>query len=166
MTSSQNKSHSVTLWTLVALIIGSTVGAGIFSLPQNIASVAGPGAMLIGWLVAGVGMLSVAFVFQILARRKPHLDSGVYSYVRAGLGDFIGFTSGWGYWLGSVMAQVGYATLFFNTLGHYLLLFDADRDEGTIFGLKPCHQPSGRGQWSIRGENLGVAQAVYLEGEK
>ena len=126
MTSSQNKSHSVTLWTLVALIIGSTVGAGIFSLPQNIASVAGPGAMLIGWLVAGIGMLSVAFVFQILARRKPHLDSGVYSYVRAGLGDFIGFTSGWGYWLGSVMAQVGYATLFFNTLGHYLPLFDAD----------------------------------------
>ena len=126
MTSSQNKSHSVTLWTLVALIIGSTVGAGIFSLPQNIASFAGPGAMLIGWLVAGIGMLSVAFVFQILARRKPHLDSGVYSYVRAGLGDFIGFTSGWGYWLGSVMAQVGYATLFFNTLGHYLPLFDAD----------------------------------------
>lgn len=126
MTSSQNRSHSVTLWTLVALIIGSTVGAGIFSLPQNIASVAGPGAMLIGWLVAGIGMLSVAFVFQILARRKPHLDSGVYSYVRAGLGDFIGFTSGWGYWLGSVMAQVGYATLFFNTLGHYLPLFDAD----------------------------------------
>ena len=104
------RTHSVTLWTLVALIIGSTVGAGIFSLPQNIASVAGPGAMLLGWLIAGIGMLSVAFVFQILAHRKPHLDSGVYSYVRAGLGDFIGFTSGWGYWLGSVMAQVGYAT--------------------------------------------------------
>ena len=63
MTSSQNKSHSVTLWTLVALIIGSTVGAGIFSLPQNIASVAGPGAMLIGWLVAGVGMLSVCLLY-------------------------------------------------------------------------------------------------------
>ncbi|OFR67362.1 amino acid permease [Corynebacterium sp. HMSC078H07] len=120
------RTHSVTLWTLVALIIGSTVGAGIFSLPQNIASVAGPGAMLLGWLIAGVGMLSVAFVFQILAHRKPHLDSGVYSYVRAGLGDFIGFTSGWGYWLGSVMAQVGYATLFFNTIGHYVPFFDAD----------------------------------------
>ena len=71
-------------------------------------------------------MLSIAFIFQILARRKPHLDSGVYSYVRAGLGDFIGFTSGWGYWLGSVMAQVGYATLFFGTLGHYLPFFDQD----------------------------------------
>ena len=111
------------MWTLVSLIIGSTVGSGIFALPQNIGSVAGPGAMLTGWLIAGVGMLSIAFVFQILAQRKPHLDSGVYSYVRAGLGDFIGFTSGLGYWLGSVMAQVGYATLFFGTLGYYFPIF-------------------------------------------
>lgn len=118
--------RSVSIWTLVALIIGSTVGAGIFSLPQNIASVAGPGAMLIGWCIAGVGMLSVAFVFQILAARKPHLDSGVYAYARAGLGDFIGFISGWGYWLGSIIAQVGYATLFFSTLGHYIPLFSAE----------------------------------------
>ena len=103
--------------------IGSTIGSGIFALPQNIGSVASPGAMLIGWAIAGVGMLSVAFVFQILAVRKPHLDSGVYSYVRAGLGDFIGFTSGMGYWLGSVLAQVGYATLFFNTLGYYFPAF-------------------------------------------
>ena len=111
------------MWTLVSLIIGSTVGSGIFALPQNIGSVAGPGAMLVGWLIAGVGMLSIAFVFQILAQRKPHLDSGVYSYVRAGLGDFIGFTSGLGYWMGSVMAQVGYATLFFSTLGYYFPVF-------------------------------------------
>ncbi|WP_165164783.1 amino acid permease [Corynebacterium qintianiae] len=114
------KTHTVTMWTLVSLIIGSCIGSGIFALPQNIASVASPGAMLVGWAIAGVGMLSIAFVFQILARRKPHLDSGVYSYVRAGLGDFIGFTSGWGYWLGSVIAQVGYATLFFSTIGHYV----------------------------------------------
>ncbi|MCP1388127.1 amino acid permease [Corynebacterium sp. TA-R-1] len=118
-----HKTHTVTMWTLVSLIIGSMVGSGIFALPQNIGSVAGPGAMLTGWLIAGVGMLSIAFVFQILAERKPHLDSGVYSYVRAGLGDFIGFTSGLGYWLGSVMAQVGYATLFFSTVGHYFPVF-------------------------------------------
>ena len=111
--------RTVSVWTLVSLIIGSTIGSGIFALPHNIGSVASPGAMLTGWAIAGVGMLSIAFVFQILAVRKPHLDSGVYSYVRAGLGDFIGFTSGMGYWLGSVMAQVGYATLFINTLGYY-----------------------------------------------
>lgn len=115
-----SKTHTVTMWTLVSLIIGSTIGSGIFALPQNIASVASPGAMLVGWLIAGVGMLSIAFVFHILAQRKPNLDSGVYSYVRAGLGDFIGFTSGWGYWLGSVIAQVGYANLFFSTIGYYV----------------------------------------------
>lgn len=123
-TPAQMPRHSVPLFTLVALIIGSTVGSGIFALPQNIASVAAPGAMLIGWVIAGVGMLSVAFVFHILAQRKPHLDSGVYAYVRAGLGDYIGFTAGWGYWLGSVIAQVGYATLFFSTIGHYIPFFD------------------------------------------
>ncbi|WKD56644.1 Arginine/ornithine antiporter [Corynebacterium capitovis DSM 44611] len=119
MTTAQ-QTHTVSMWTLVSLIIGSTVGSGIFALPQNVASVASPGVMLVGWAIAGVGMLSIAFVFQILARRKPLLDAGVYSYVRAGLGDFIGFISGFGYWLGSVMAQVGYATLFFRTIGYYV----------------------------------------------
>lgn len=121
------RQHTVRVWTLVGIIIGSTIGSGIFALPQNIASAAGPGAMFIGWFIAGVGMLSVAFVFQILAYRKPHLDSGVYAYVRAGLGDYIGFTAGFGYWLGSIIAQVGYATLFFSTLGHYLPIFDTEQ---------------------------------------
>ncbi|WP_281176081.1 amino acid permease [Corynebacterium oculi] len=131
----EERTRSVPMWTLVALIIGSTVGAGIFSLPQNIASVTAPGAMLISWLIAGVGMLSVAFVFHILARRKPHLNSGVYAYARAGLGDFIGFASGWGYWLGSVIAQVGYATLFFTTLGHYVPLFSEQHRFATALAV-------------------------------
>lgn len=125
-TAPEATSHTVPMRTLIALIVGSMVGAGIFSLPQNIGSVAAPGTMLIGWVIAGFGMLSVAFVFHVLARRKPHLDSGVYSYARVGLGDFVGFCSAWGYWLGSVIAQVGYATLFFSTLGHYVPLFSAE----------------------------------------
>jgi arginine:ornithine antiporter/lysine permease len=120
------QTNKVKIWTLIALIIGSTIGSGIFSLPQNIAAAAGPGAMLIGWTIAGIGMLSIAFVFHILASRKPTLDSGVYAYVRAGLGDFIGFSAGWGYWLGSVIAQVGYASLFFNTVGHYIPVFSSE----------------------------------------
>lgn len=118
--------RTVRMGTLVSLIIGSTVGAGIFALPQNIASVASPGAALIGWAVTGVGMLCIAYVFQALALRKPHLDSGVYSYVRAGLGDFVGFASAWGYWLGTIIAQVGYATLFFSSLSFFFPIFGSD----------------------------------------
>ncbi|AGP29936.1 basic amino acid/polyamine antiporter [Corynebacterium terpenotabidum] len=115
---------TVRLPTLVSLIMGACVGSGIFALPQNVANVASPGAAMIGWAITGVGMLCIAFVFQSLAQRKPHLDSGVYSYVRAGLGDFVGFASGWGYWLASIIAQVGYATLFFSSLSYFLPVFD------------------------------------------
>lgn len=119
--------RTVRLGTLVSLIVGSCIGAGIFALPQNIASAASPGAAIIGWLITGIGMLCVAYVFQALALRKPHLDSGVYAYVRAGLGDFVGFASAWGYWLGTIIAQVGYATLFFSSLGFFVPIFDGSR---------------------------------------
>lgn len=112
--------------------------------------------MLIGWSIAGVGMLSVAFVFQILASRKPHLDSGVYSYVRAGLGDFVGFASAWGYWMGSVIAQVGYATLFFSTLGHYLPLFSAENRWASAMAVSLL-------TWLIFfGLTRGIRQAAFL----
>ena len=44
---------------LVALVVGSILGSGIFGLPQNMAAGAGAGAILIGWLVTGVGMLAL-----------------------------------------------------------------------------------------------------------
>lgn len=44
-----------------------------------------------------------------------------------------------------------------------VFLLDSDREEGTIFGLKPAAQPPGRGQWSIRGALVGVAQSLYTE---
>ena len=89
MTDSSNK---LKLGALVALVVGSMVGGGIFSLPQNIAASASAGATLIGWLITGVGMLTLAFVFQTLANRKPQLDGGVYVYAKAGFGDYMGFS--------------------------------------------------------------------------
>jgi arginine:ornithine antiporter/lysine permease len=84
------------LLPLVALVVGSIIGGGVFSLPQNMAKGASPGAILIGWLVIDVGMLALAFVYQQLATRKPTLDAGPYAYVRAGFGNFVGFNSAWG----------------------------------------------------------------------
>jgi arginine:ornithine antiporter/lysine permease len=50
------------LGLLTALVIGSMIGSGVFSLPQNMASGAGAAAVLTGWLITGVGMLMLAFV--------------------------------------------------------------------------------------------------------
>ena len=43
------------LSALTALVLSSMLGAGVFSLPQNMAAVASPAALLIGWdFIAGL----------------------------------------------------------------------------------------------------------------
>jgi arginine:ornithine antiporter/lysine permease len=111
------------LSALIALVVGSMVGGGIFSLPQNMAARADAGAVLIGWAITAVGMLTLAFVFQTLANRKPELDSGVYAYAKAGFGDYMGFSSAWGYWISAWMGSVGYFVLLFSTLGYFFPIF-------------------------------------------
>ena len=111
------------LGALVALVVGSMIGGGIFSLPQNMAASADVGAVLIGWAITAVGMLTLAFVFQTLANRKPDLDGGVYAYAKAGFGDYMGFSSAWGYWISAWLGNVGYFVLLFSTLGYFFPVF-------------------------------------------
>lgn len=47
-----------------------------------------------------------------------------------------------------------------------VLLFDTDRDEGTILGLKPAALPPGRAQMSIRGNNVGLCQVARIGGDE
>lgn len=42
------------LSALIALVVGSMIGGGIFSLPQNMAERAHAGAVLIGWAITAV----------------------------------------------------------------------------------------------------------------
>lgn len=107
------------LGALVALVVGSMIGGGIFSLPQNMAASAEAGAVLIGWAITAIGMLTLAFVFQTLANRKPDLDGGVYVYAKAGFGDYMGFSSAWGYWISAWLGNVGYFVLLFSTLDYF-----------------------------------------------
>ncbi|MCP1624153.1 arginine:ornithine antiporter/lysine permease [Pseudomonas nitroreducens] len=108
---------------MTALVVGSMIGGGIFSLPQNMAASADVGAILIGWAITAVGMLTLAFVFQTLANRKPQLDGGVYAYAKAGFGDYMGFSSAWGYWISAWLGNVGYFLLLFSTLGYFFPIF-------------------------------------------
>jgi len=108
---------------LTALVVGSMIGGGIFSLPQNMAASAGPGAILIGWAITAVGMLMLARVFQSLSLRKPALDSGVYAYAKAGFGNYMGFSSAWGYWISAWLGNVSYFVLLFSTLGFFFPAF-------------------------------------------
>ena len=122
------------LGALVALVVGSMIGGGIFSLPQNMAASADVGAVLIGWAITAVGMLTLAFVFQTLANRKPDLDGGVYAYAKAGFGDYMGFSSAWGYWISAWLGNVGYFVLLFSTLGYFFPIFGEGNTVAAVIG--------------------------------
>jgi arginine:ornithine antiporter / lysine permease len=119
---------------LTALVIGSMVGSGVFSLPQNMAASAGATAILIGWLITGIGMAGLALVYQNLAVRKPNLDSGPYAYAKAGFGNFVGFNSAWGYWLSAWIGNVSYAVLLFGALSFFVPAFGDGNTWQAIIG--------------------------------
>lgn len=101
---------------MTGMVVGSMVGAGVFSLPGRFARETGIAGALIAWIIAGTGMLMLAFVFQLLAIRKPTLDSGVYAYAKAGFGDYLGFFSGFGYWASACAGNTFYWVFIMSTL--------------------------------------------------
>ncbi len=117
------------LAALTALVLSSMLGAGVFSLPQNMASVASPAALLIGWAITGVGILLLALAMVVLTRLRPDLDGGIFTYAREGFGELIGFFSAWGYWLCAVIANVSYLVIVFSALS-----FFTDTPELRLFG--------------------------------
>jgi arginine:ornithine antiporter/lysine permease len=115
--------QKLSLFALSAMVVGSMVGAGIFSLPRTFGNATGPFGAIIAWCIAGGGMYMLARVFQSLAERKPDLDAGVYAYARAGFGDYPGFLSAFGYWIGSCIGNVSYWVLIKSTLGAFFPVF-------------------------------------------
>lgn len=79
-----------------ALVMGSIIGVGIFSLPYAIASY-GP-ISLVAMGLATVGAVALALMFAVLSRRIP-AEGGPYGYARAAFGNGIGFSQAWLYWI-------------------------------------------------------------------
>ncbi|MEI2354787.1 arginine-ornithine antiporter [Mesobacillus zeae] len=112
------------LFALIALVVGSMIGGGAFNIATDMATGASTGAIIIGWLITGIGMICLGFCFQNLTNKRPDLEGGVFSYAKAGFGDYWGFNSAWGYWLSAWLGNVAYATLLFSSIGYFLPVFD------------------------------------------
>lgn len=83
-------------WTCTALVVGNTIGIGIFLLPAALAPY-GFNA-LIGWGVTVIGCVVLARVFARLAQVFPG-DDGPYSYIRRTQGSGPAFLAIWCYWV-------------------------------------------------------------------
>ncbi len=87
--------RSLGLFSAVAVLVGSTIGSGIFRTPALIARrVPAPVPMLSVWILGGVLVLCGALTYAELAGMHPR-SGGVYVYVREGFGRLAAFLMGW-----------------------------------------------------------------------
>lgn len=83
------------LWSAVAVLVGSTVGSGIFRSPAGIADrLPGPLPMLSLWVFGGLVALCGALTLAEIASAYPE-TGGVYVYIREGWGRIPAFLFGW-----------------------------------------------------------------------
>lgn len=126
--------QTLPLNALIALVVGSMVGAGIFTLPAAFGRATGVIGALIAWVIAGVGMLMLAFVFQTLAQRKPDIDSGVFAYAKDGFGNYLGFLAALAFWASTCVGNTSYFILIKSTLGEFFPIFgDGNTVAAVIF---------------------------------
>lgn len=107
---------------LIGMVISSCIGSGVFAITGQLAGVASPGAVLIAWLIVGVGFLALAFSLNNLTEKRSDLH-GIFSYADAGWGPLAGFISGWGYWLSAWLGNVAFATMMMSTIGYFYPAF-------------------------------------------
>ncbi len=87
--------RKIGLWSAVAVLVGSTIGSGIFRSPAGVATkLPGPFPMLTVWAVGGLFALCGALALAEVAGAYPR-TGGLYAYIREGWGELPAFLFGW-----------------------------------------------------------------------
>jgi len=94
-------------WMCVALVVGNTIGSGVFLLPASLA----PYGLnsTIAWAFTAAGAIALAIVFARLSRAYPKAG-GPYAYVNVAFGPLIAFIVAWGYWISICVGNVTIVT--------------------------------------------------------
>jgi APA family basic amino acid/polyamine antiporter len=109
-------------WSLIALGIGAIIGAGIFVITGTAAAQhAGP-AILISFIIAGVGCLFAGLCYAEMASMIP-VSGSAYTYTYATMGRFLGWFIGWDlvleYGVAASTVSVGWSGYFRSLLGDF-----------------------------------------------
>ncbi|MDE2304086.1 MAG: amino acid permease [Gammaproteobacteria bacterium] len=84
------------LLTCVALVVGNSIGGGVYLLPASLAPYGING--LIAWVTAAAGASLLAVMYVKLSRALPRAG-GPYAYTREAFGPLPAFLVSWGYWI-------------------------------------------------------------------
>jgi basic amino acid/polyamine antiporter, APA family len=85
------------LTSATALVVGSIIGTGVFTMPAVMAGAGTASIVTLG--VISVCAVLLGMMFGQLTRRIPTSDGGLYAYARHEFGDFAGFLTAWCYWI-------------------------------------------------------------------
>lgn len=116
-------------WGGTALIVGITIGSGIFRKPTTLAGLVPSPMLILGlWTAFGIVSICGALAIAELSSMMPK-TGGVYVYLRAAYGDSAAFAYGWVYLLVATPATIGALATFFAELA------------AGVFGIRLGHVP-------------------------
>lgn len=112
----------------IAILIGITIGAGIYSTPQIIAGYLGSfGPILLLWLAAGAFVFTSGLIYAELGTRMPS-TGGEYLYISRCFGPFTGFIFGWAQlFIVRTSAAAGLALIVADYFGYFVALNKTSR---------------------------------------
>jgi amino acid transporter len=91
----QSLQRRLGLWSAVAVLVGSTIGSGIFRSPAGVADkLPGPLPMMAVWVAGGLFALCGALALAELSGAFPE-TGGAYVFIREGFGRLPAFLFGW-----------------------------------------------------------------------
>lgn len=111
------------LGSAVAVLVGSTIGSGIFRVPAGVAGTLGvPGPVIVAWVLGGLVALAGALAIAELAAALPR-SGGVFTFLLEAFGPLPAFLFGWSELTVIRASALGaIATIFAEYLGYFLHL--------------------------------------------
>jgi basic amino acid/polyamine antiporter, APA family len=143
------------LWSAVAVVVGSTIGSGIFRTPAAIAQrVDDVPLFLLGWVLGGCVALAGALTYAELSAAFPR-SGGIYVFIRETFGPLAAFLFGWAELL--IIRPGAYGAISITSSAYALRLV----------GLDPAAPVGGlpvRGEQLLAAALIGIVAAVNYFG--
>lgn len=150
----------LTLFDVLCIGVNSTVGSGVFALPDDMQRAMG-GFSPLAYVFCAILLLPVALCFAELAGRYEETGAA-YIYARRALGSQMGFFVGWYCWAATFVSWAANTTLFIEILGVTSYPVNKIIGVGSILllgainyiGVKP-------GAWLVNTVTVGKLAAIF-----